>query len=99
MKFNDLSVKFKLWAIVLGLMGALVVLGAGLMVHTESVTKESDRVVAFGNERIFTALRWKSMTQSSVDNMLAAMQASEPDLSARLLAQAQKTSADVTELQ
>ena len=99
MKFHNLSVRAKLWTLVMGLMFSLVVLGAALMARTEGVVRQSEQLVGFGNERIFSALRWKALTQSSVESLLVAMQTSDQELSARQLAQAQKMSAAVGELQ
>ena len=99
MWFNHLTVKTKLWAAIVGLMAALVVLGISLVSYTEGVVKNADRQVNLSNERIFSAMRWKALSQFAVDNLMNAMQTSDEALSARLLETAQKMSTTVNDLQ
>lgn len=99
MWFNHLTVKTKLWVTIVGLMAALAMLGISLVSYTEGVVKNADRQVNLSNERIFSAMRWKALSQFAVDNLMNAMQTSDEALNARLMDTAQKMSTAVGDLQ
>ena len=70
MNFNNMPVGRKLWAIILGLMLAMLALTFGLVTYLSHVEAETARIVQANEDRISLALRWKGMTELAVERVV-----------------------------
>jgi len=99
MKFQNLSVSRKLWLIILGLMGSMLVLVYALVNYTARVDAETTANVQANEDRISLALRWKGMTQLAVERVVVSAVATDEVLSARMKTQVKADIAAITEIQ
>jgi len=84
MNIQNLPVARKLWALVLSLMLAMLLLLGGLLSHLLNVDDEAARVVHFNQERMTLALRWKGLTALSVDRAVSALTVPDEGMATRL---------------
>ncbi|RYF27345.1 MAG: HAMP domain-containing protein [Comamonadaceae bacterium] len=87
MHFNNLPVGRKLWTILIGLMAAMLLLTWGLVVYLSRVDAQTARIVQSNEDRISLALRWKGMTELSVERVVVSALATDQALSDRMLTQ------------
>ncbi|WP_305807171.1 hypothetical protein, partial [Stenotrophomonas sp. YIM B06876] len=99
MNFNHMPVARKLWAIILGLMLAMLALAFGLLYNMAQVNAEVERNVQYNEDRIILALRWKGLSQLSVERAIVSAISSD-DYLADQMAQLMKEGIEgITELQ
>ena len=84
MKFNNMPVARKLWLLLAGLMLAMLALMAGLLQYVSYVDADVARVVQFNEDRMTMALRWKGMTELSVERAAISAVSSDAALVNRL---------------
>ncbi len=99
MNFNNMPVGRKLWAIILGLMLAMLALTFGLVTYLSHVEAETARIVQANEDRIFLALRWKGMTELAVERVVIGTVSSDERLSARMQAQVKTGIEAITAIQ
>jgi methyl-accepting chemotaxis protein len=99
MNFNNMPVGRKLWAIILGLMLAMLALTFGLVTYLSHVEAETARIVQANEDRISLALRWKGMTELAVERVVIGTVSSDERLSARMQAQVKTGIEAITAIQ
>ncbi|MDD2712538.1 MAG: methyl-accepting chemotaxis protein [Simplicispira sp.] len=77
MNFNNMPVARKLWAIILGLMLALLGLTFGLLTYTQNVGNRVAQVVQFNEDRITLALRWNSLSRLTIERAVVSAVSSD----------------------
>ena len=77
MNFNNMPVARKLWAIILGLMLALLGLTFGLLTYIQTVEARVAQEVQFSEDRITLALRWNSLSQLSIERAVVSAVSSD----------------------
>ncbi|RYF27832.1 MAG: HAMP domain-containing protein [Comamonadaceae bacterium] len=87
MHFNNLPVGRKLWTILIGLMVAMLLLTWALVLYVSRVDAQTARDVQANEDRISLALRWKGMTELSVERVVVSALATDQALSDRMLKQ------------
>ena len=87
MNFNNMPVGRKLWAIIIGLMVAMLALTFGLVSYVSRVEADTARIVQANEDRISLALRWKGMTELAVERVVIGAVSSDEKLSARMQSQ------------
>ncbi|SFU75606.1 HAMP domain-containing protein [Paenacidovorax caeni] len=97
MFFNHFSVGRKLWALVLGLTLALLVLMGGLLSHLLDLNDEAAHAAQLSEERITLAVRWRGMVALDVHRIVVQMGTSDTALAERLLKESNTQA--ITELQ
>ena len=97
MFFNHFSVGRKLWALVLGLTLALLVLMGGLLSHLLNLNDEAAHAAQLSEERITLAVRWRGMVALDVHRIVVQMGTSDTALAERL--QKESNTQAITELQ
>ena len=97
MFFNHFSVGRKLWALVLGLTLALLVLMGGLLSHLLDLNDEAAHSAQLSEERITLAVRWRGMVALDVHRIVVQMGTSDTALAERL--QKESNTQAITELQ
>ena len=97
MFFNHFSVGRKLWALVLGLTLALLVLMGGLLSHLLDLNDEATHTAQLSEERITLAVRWRGMVALDVHRIVVQMGTSDAALAERL--QKESNTQAITELQ
>lgn len=84
MRFSDLSVRTKLWAVMVGMMVALLALAYGVQSYLGEVHSETARVVNFSEERITLVLRWKGMAELTAERVVVASISNDEELLKRM---------------
>jgi len=97
MNLNHLPVGRKLWALVLGLLLALVLLAAALLQHMMKLDDEAATSVQWADKRIALAERWRGLVALDAQAIVVQMGTSDAALAERM-AKASNTPA-ITELQ
>ena len=97
MFFKHFSVGRKLWALVLGLTLALLVLMGGLLSHLLDLNDEATHTAQLSEERITLAVRWRGMVALDVHRIVVQMGTSDAALAERL--QKESNTQAITELQ
>ena len=97
MFFKHFSVGRKLWALVLGLTLALLVLMGGLLSHLLNLNDEAAHSAQLSEERITLAVRWRGMVALDVHRIVVQMGTSDAALAERL--QKESNTQAITELQ
>ena len=97
MFFNHFSVGRKLWALVLGLTLALLVLMGGLLSHLLDLNDEATHTAQLSEERITLAVRWRGMVALDVHRIVVQMGTSDTALAERL--QKESNTQAITEVQ
>ena len=97
MRFDHLSVRQKLWALVVGLILALSVLMGVLLSHMLTLTDETARNVAFSEQRITLAVRWRGLVAQDADRAVYQLGTTDAQLAARLAKES--NTAAITEVQ
>ncbi len=98
MRFNDLSVRVKLWTILIGSMLAILGLAIGMQIYTASTAADTARVVQFNEERIALALRWKGLTEATSIRVRMASTVADDAMSSELMGQVKAGIGAVTEI-
>ena len=80
MFFKHFSVGRKLWARVLGLTLALLVLMGGLLSHLLDLNDEAAHAAQLNEERITLAVRWRGMVALDVHRIVVQMGTSDAAL-------------------
>ncbi|WP_284424776.1 methyl-accepting chemotaxis protein [Acidovorax sp. SUPP1855] len=99
MNFQNLSVGRKLWLIILGLMGSMLLLVYALVAYTARVDADTTAMVQANEDRISLALRWKGMTQLAVERVVVSAVTTDEVLSTRMKALVKNDIAAITEIQ
>ena len=99
MNFNNMPVARKLWAVILGLMLAMLALAWGQLVYTTRVNEDVARVVQFNEDRISLALRWQSASTLNVERRMVAAISSDDGLTQQMLQLAKSGTEQVSALQ
>ena len=97
MFFKHFSVGRKLWALVLGLTLALLVLMGGLLSHLLDLNDEAAHAAQLSEERITLAVRWRGMVALDVHRIVVQMGTSDTALAERL--QKESNTQAITEVQ
>ena len=97
MFFKHFSVGRKLWALVLGLTLALLVLMGGLLSHLLDLNDEAAHSAQLSEERITLAVRWRGMVALDVHRIVVQMGTSDTALAERL--QKESNTQAITEVQ
>ncbi len=99
MFFNHLSVGRKLWALVLGLTLALLVLMGGLLSHLLSLGDQAANDVQFSERRINLAVRWRGMVALDAHRAVIQMGTSDTALAERMAQESSTSTQAITEVQ
>ncbi len=99
MNLNNLRMARKLWAVLLGLMLALMGLGIGLVVNLSKINTEMANNVQFAEDRISLALRWKGMSALSVERAVVAAVSSDEALVQQMQQLVKSGVEEITEIQ
>ncbi|GAB1386696.1 hypothetical protein MASR1M59_18440 [Melaminivora sp.] len=99
MHFNNISVRGKLWLILLGLLGSILTLAIVVQIHTANIASEAVRVVQFNEERISLALRWRGLSELAAQRVVLAATVQEEAISKDLTDKVKQGIASVTEVQ
>ena len=84
MQLNNVSVRVKLWGVVLGLLVSMGALAWGLQAYLGGVAADTARLVNFNDERIMLVLRWMGGSQRTGDKVIAAAITSDDALVQRM---------------
>ncbi|MBS0302562.1 MAG: HAMP domain-containing protein, partial [Proteobacteria bacterium] len=99
MNLHHLPVARKLWALVLGLTLALLLLMAGLVAHLTTLDDEAANAVQFSEDRITHALRWRGMVALDAHRAIIQMGTSDAALAERMAKESSTSTQAITELQ
>ena len=99
MNLNHLSMARKLWIMVIGLMGAMLLLAIWLVQHMSQVDDAAAAEIRAAEERIVMATRWRGVTELGVDRAILSATINDDVISKRLQEARKAASAEVTELQ
>ncbi|QIL44607.1 HAMP domain-containing protein [Acidovorax sp. HDW3] len=99
MFFNHLSVGRKLWALVLGLTLALLVLMGALLSHLLGLSDEAARTVQFSENRISMAVRWRGMVALDAHRAVIQMSTSDTPLAERMNKESSTSTQAITDVQ
>jgi hypothetical protein len=73
MKFNNLRVAHKLWAVILGLLLLMFTVALWTQVRTGQATDEAERLVEKYEGAITTAVRWRGLAEVAVTMSMASL--------------------------
>ncbi len=82
--FPNFTVKRKLWLIVLGLLGSMLVLLVGVLAYVTRVEERTTENLQAIGKRVALAERWKGMTQLTVERLELGSLVADPALATRL---------------
>ena len=99
MRLNNIPVAVKLWGVVLGSMAAMLGLAFVLTYLAEMRAGIVHQRTLQADERIATTMRWKALTELTVERVVVSATATQPHLIAEMKALGAKGIAGVTELQ
>ncbi len=99
MRLNNLPVAVKLWGVVLGSMGAMLTLAFSLLVFAESTAEQVNAKTQAADVRIATTMRWKALTELSVERVVVSAMSSESVLVQEMKALSAQGIARISELQ
>ena len=99
MNLNNVRMARKLWAVLLGLMLAMLGLGLGLLMYMAHLSAEVADDVQFNEDRISLALRWQSMSTLNIERRIVAATSSDDSLTQQMLQLAKSGTAEVSEIQ
>ncbi|MDH0492700.1 methyl-accepting chemotaxis protein [Comamonas aquatica] len=99
MRLNNLPVAVKLWGVVLGSMGAMLTLAFSLLVFAERTAEQVNAKTQAADVRIATTMRWKALTELSVERVVVSAMSSESVLVQEMKALSTQGIARISELQ
>ncbi|WP_314322844.1 methyl-accepting chemotaxis protein [Comamonas aquatica] len=99
MRLNNLPVAVKLWGVVLGSMGAMLTLAFSLLVFAERTAEQVNAKTQAADVRIATTMRWKALTELSVERVVVSAMSSESVLVQEMKALSAQGIARISELQ
>ncbi|MEG0716978.1 MAG: methyl-accepting chemotaxis protein [Comamonas sp.] len=99
MRLNNLPVAFKLWGVVLGSMASMLTLAVILTVLAEQRATAVNQKTEQADQRIATTMRWKALTELTVERIVVSAMSSEAALVNEMSQLGSKGIAGVTELQ
>jgi len=80
MRLNNLPVAFKLWGVVLGSMASMLTLAVILTVLAEQRAIAINEKTLQADQRIATTMRWKALTELTVERIVVSAMSSEAPL-------------------
>lgn len=105
MHLHNTRLARQLWAVVLGLMLAMLVLGGAVTAYTARVQAQSQRQLELIDKRLMLAMRWKSLGEVSVERVVVGALSSDTtvmqhmrDLSKAAIVQISETQQLLTEM-
>ncbi len=99
MTLNNVRMVRKLWAVLLGLMLAMMALGLGLVMYLANINAEVEKNVQFNEDRISLALRWQGLSALSMEQAVIAAVSYDGILAGQMLEQAKTGIAKIIEMQ
>jgi len=99
MKFNDLRVSHRLWASILGLLMAMLVVAVWTQSRTSRITDEAMSSIAAYDEKIITTVRWRGATENTTNLIMGSAITTDPALAKLYDAQIQTLVAQISEIQ
>lgn len=99
MRLNNLPVAFKLWGVVLGSMASMLTLAVILTMLAEQRASAVNQKTEQADQRIATTMRWKALTELTVERIVVSAMSSEAALVHEMTQLGSKGIAGVTELQ
>lgn len=99
MIFQNISIKTKLWFIVLSLLSVLLTLGFGAQFYTAKVANEAVRMVRMNEDRISLALRWRGLTELTADRVALSVIEADEEIAKDLIVKIKAGINAVTEVQ
>ena len=80
MRLKNLPVAGKLWGVVLGCMGSMLLLAFGLLAFAERMDEQTAARTLLADQRIATTMRWKALTEMTVERVVVSAISSEAEL-------------------
>src|SRR6218665_1176109 len=80
MKFNDLRVAYKLWAVILGLLVLMLASAIWTQVRSRAATDVTEELVAKYEDTITTAVRWRGLAEVAVTMSMGSLVTTDLDL-------------------
>ena len=99
MKFQNLSVAQKIWALLALVMGALLCLGGGLLYALGQNDATIRNQVIDYDQRIRLAEKWSGITELAISSVTAAAQTSDPQMVAMLSERSRTTAQRASQVQ
>lgn len=99
MNLNNVRMGRKLWAVLLGLMLAMLALGLGLLMYMAHLNADVADDVQLAEDRISLVLRWQAMTALSVERAVVAAISSDDTLTDQMQQLVKSGIEDITAMQ
>ncbi|MDR7375356.1 methyl-accepting chemotaxis protein [Rhodoferax ferrireducens] len=99
MKFNDMRVATKLWATILGLLLAMLLVTVWVQARSREVTQTTDSLVAQFEDSITTAVTWRGMANMAVNMNMSSLVTTDEALSKDFDAKVAAITASITPIQ
>ena len=78
MKFNDLRVSHRLWASLLGLLLAMLVVAVWTQNRTSRITEEAMTSILVYEDKISTKVRWRGATENTTNLIMGSAITTDP---------------------
>ena len=99
MKFNDLRVSHRLWASLLGLLLAMLVVAVWTQNRTSRITEEAMTSILVYEDKISTTVRWRGATENTTNLIMGSAITTDPALVKLYDAQIQTLVSQISEIQ
>src|SRR5450830_156660 len=99
MKFNDLSVSYRLWASLLGLLVAMLVVAVWTQNRTSHITEEAMSSISSYEDKISTTVRWRGATENTMNMIVGGAVTTDTALTKLYDSKFQTLVAQITEIQ
>ena len=99
MKFNNLRVSHRLWASLLGLLLAMLVVALWTQNRTGRITEEAMTSISAYEDKITTAVRWRGAVESTTNMIVGGAITTDPVLTALYDSKIQIMVAQISEIQ
>ena len=99
MRLKNIPVGGKLWGVVLGCMGSMLALALGLLAFSERMEERAFAKTQLADQRIATTMRWKALTEITVERVVVSAMSSESQLVQEMSGLAKQGIEGVTALQ
>ncbi len=98
-RLKDMAVAYKLWAVVLGGMVAMLGLSSGLLWFAERTDAHTRHITEAADARIAITMRWKALTELSTERFLVSATSTEPSMVRDMALLSRKNNVQIAELQ
>jgi len=99
MKFNDLSVSHRLWASLLGLLVAMLVVAVWTQNRTSRITEDAMTSISADEQKIVTVVRWRGAIESTTNMIVGGAISNDKELVALYDSKIQTMVAQISEIQ